>query len=111
EGAAETTTLLRTFAVSAGPPRENHAGAAPSAATMIWSVPEPGPGTVTPFHAVTSFVPGELKPPPGNVYVAEVYVGPVVLELALVPKSAGKSTEEMPDCGSSAVADREKVPV
>ena len=29
-----------------------------------------------------------------------------VLELALVPKSAGKSTEEMPDCGSSVVADR-----
>src|SRR6476620_1547775 len=71
-GAAETV-VGRTVDPSAGSPSENAPGAAASAATVIWPFVVIGPGTVSPFCAVTVFAPGEPNgvPVPSNAYVAD----------------------------------------
>ena len=67
----------------------------------------PGDGSVTPFAAMIDFAPGAVTgvPVPSKAYVApEVYVPDPVPALLLEPSMAGKVTDEIPECGSLAVA-------
>ena len=83
------------------------AGAAPSTSTVTVSLDVPGDGSVTPFAAIIDFAPGAVSgvPVPSNAYVEpEVYVPDPTPALLVVPRRAGKVTDEIPESVSLAVA-------